>query len=206
MRLILIRHGESIHARQKIISGERSCQGLTELGAHQAQRLAERLRASGELGGCSALLTSPIKRARQTAEIVAGALPGLLIQEDGALRELIPGDADGMTGEMYKSRYGAFDLLAEPERSFSPGGESWNTYLARIEAVHQRLAEQFAGQTITVVTHAGFIVASILTRFAIPRPGTGARVDPDFTGLSEWQVEQSSWRLVRYNDAAHLWA
>lgn len=59
------------------------------------------------------------------------------------------------------------------------------------------------GQTVVAATHAGFIVASFLTRFAIPRPGTGTRIDPDFARLTEWRVQQGSWRLVRYNDTAH---
>jgi probable phosphoglycerate mutase len=203
MRLVLIRHGESIHAGTGIISGEQSCRGLTGRGIRQAQRLTGRLRASGEVAECTALLSSPVPRARQTAEIVAGALPGRAVEIERGLLELVPGEADGLPGETYRNRYGAFDLLAEPGRPFSPGGESWRDFIARIEAFHLRLAERYAGQMVVAVTHAGFIVASFLTRFAIPRPGTGARVDPDFTGLTEWQVQEGAWRLVRFNDVNH---
>jgi probable phosphoglycerate mutase len=42
--------------------------------------------------------------------------------------------------------------------------------------------------------------------FAIPRPGTGARIDPDFAWMTEWEYLNADrvWRLVSYNDTAHL--
>ena len=53
--------------------------------------------------------------------------------------------------------------------------------------------------TVGAVTHAGFIVASVIALFGIPRPGTGARLDPDHVSLTEWHCLEVGWRLVRYN-------
>jgi hypothetical protein len=53
---------------------------------------------------------------------------------------------------------------------------------------HQRLADRFAGQTVVAVTHAGFVVASLLVLFDIPRPGTGASLEPSYTSLTEWRL------------------
>jgi hypothetical protein len=64
--------------------------------------------------------------------------------------------------------------------------------------------ERFAGQTVVAVSHAGFVVASILVAFDIPRQGTGARLEPALTSLTEWRVADATWTLVRYNDASHL--
>jgi broad specificity phosphatase PhoE len=97
MRLVLIRHGESEHAVNNIVGGPRGCQGLTPRGREQAGRLAERLRRTGELADCAALLTSPWPRARQTAEILQPALPVTAVTEDPNLCELLPGQADGLT-------------------------------------------------------------------------------------------------------------
>jgi broad specificity phosphatase PhoE len=125
MRLVLIRHGESKHVVSNIVGGPLGCQGLTPRGREQAERLAERLRRSGELADCAALLASPWRRARQTAEILLSSLPLTAVSEEPNLCELLPGQADGLNWDAYRAHYGMFDLVAEPERPFAPGGESW---------------------------------------------------------------------------------
>ena len=204
MRLILVRHGESLHSQRRLIAGERGCLGLTENGQAQARALAERLRRSGEAADATALLTSPVPRARETAAILAEtvALPAPEIAP--GLAEVLPGDADGLVWPEYVERYGAFDMPAEPERPFAPNGESWNAFTARVRAEHRRLAHEYAGRTVLAVTHGGFVVMSLLAMFEIPRPGSGARLEPGFTSLTEWAVQDGIWRLERYNDAAHL--
>jgi broad specificity phosphatase PhoE len=204
VRLILIRHGEAHHSFNGLIAGDRGCTGLTERGIAQSRALARRLLATGELRDCVALLSSPVRRARQTADLLAAALPGAPLEEMPDLRELHPGDADGLSWDDYRARFGAFDLRAEPQRPFAPGGETWDAFTTRVRATLDGLAARYAGQTVAAVTHAGFIVVATLLLFAIPRPGTGARIDPEHTALTEWQVTNGIWRLVRYNDAYHL--
>jgi probable phosphoglycerate mutase len=204
MRLVLIRHGESDHTSRGIIADVAGCTGLTERGTMQARALAGRLRATGELAECRTLLSSPVPRARQTAEILACALPGAAIEEDDTHCELRPGAADGLSWEAYRATYGHFDLLTPPRRPFAPGGESWVEFIDRVRTTHQRLADRFAGQTVVAVTHAGFVVASLLVLFDIPRPGTGASLEPSYTSLTEWRLSGTTWTLVRYNDTAHL--
>ena len=57
---------------------------------------------------------------------------------------------------------------------------------------------------LIAVTQAGFIVASVLVAFGIPRPGTRARLDPRHTSLTEWRFADGIWQLERYNDICHL--
>lgn len=204
MRLVLVRHGESEHGLRRMIAGPRGCLGLTERGIHQAQALAGRLRATGELNDCCALLSSPWRRARQTADVLADALPVEAVEDDPGLCELHPGEADGLSWEDYSARYGQFDLLTSPTRPFAPGGESWSDFLARVEGTLSRLAERFQGQAVVAVSHGGFVVASVLALFDIPRPGTGARLDAGHTSLTEWSFSEGTWRLTRFNDMAHL--
>ncbi len=204
MRLILIRHGESEHALRGIIAGFPSCTGLTARGREQARALADRLSVSGELRDVNALLSSPVLRARQTAEVLAGVLPAVSIEEDCDLCELHWSEAEGMSWEAYRETYGTFDLVTSPSRPVSPGGDSWQDFLSRMRGTLDRLTERFDGQTVVAVSHAAFIVASILVIFGIPRPGTGARLDPAYTSLTEWCVSGATWQLVRYNDAYHL--
>jgi probable phosphoglycerate mutase len=119
--------------------------------------------------------------------------------EDPGLCELQPGEADGLLWDDYRERYGNFDLVAEPRRAFAPGGESWTEFLHRVDSTLQRLSRQYDKELVVAVTHAGFIVASLLVLFDIPRPGTGARLEPLHAALTEWSVSDGIWQLVRFN-------
>jgi broad specificity phosphatase PhoE len=196
MRLILIRHAESRHNFEKLITVRSACPGLTGLGFTQAQALAQRLQASRELEGTTRLLCSPALRARQTAETIAPAL-GLPVWVDDRLIEQDTGAAEGLTRAEYEARYGSFNLITEPTRPFAPGGESWEQYTARVEAAMQSIALVHPGQTVVAVTHAGFIVTSFLIQLGKTR----GWIDPAFTALTEWEwkEDRAIWCLVRYN-------
>jgi len=174
------------------------------VGREQAERLAHRVATDEELTGCDALLSSPLLRARQTVEILRSALPRRPIVEEPRLKEFDPGAADGLEWHDYVAKYGAFDMVAHPTRPFAPGGESWHDFANRVRTVLGHLAQQYQDQTILAVTHSGVIVLSLIVLFDIPRPGTGARLEPRHTALTEWRTSQGTWHLVRYNDAAHL--
>ena len=200
MRLILIRHAESRHIIEKIITVRSACPGLTETGFAQARALAQRLRTTSELGEAPVLLCSPALRARQTAEAIASAL-GLEATEDDRLIEMDTGEAEGMTGAEYEARYGSFFPYTEPTRPFAPGGENWEQFTARVVATQQSIALAHPGQTVAAVTHAGFIVVSFLKLMGCSPTEQRARIDPQTTALTEWEwIEaQDQWRLVRYN-------
>lgn len=201
---MLVRHGEAEVFKRQTIGGPTGCVGLTPLGRAQAEALARRLEASGELRDCSALLCSPLQRARETAAPLQRVLGVPEIVEDCQLCELHPGLADGLTWGEYSARYGLFDLVADPERPFAPEGESYNDFMRRIRDALESLAKQYAERSVVVVSHGGFVVGSLILNLAIPRPGTGAHLDPTNTGLTEWRRSDHTWTLVRYNDAAHL--
>jgi probable phosphoglycerate mutase len=153
---------------------------------------------------CTVYLSSPVLRARQTAEVLLDALPLTVFQDDFDLRDVIPGEADGLPYREYRARYGSFDLVAEPDRPFSPKGDSWTTFTSRVRQTMQRFAQQYEGQSVVAVAHAGFIMMSILEMFAIPRPGTRAYLNPTNTAITEWHYKEDRWTLLRYNDASHL--
>jgi broad specificity phosphatase PhoE len=73
-----------------------------------------------------------------------------------------------------------------------------------VHATLRRPANEYEGKTVVAVTHAGFIVASMLVLFAIPRPGMNARLEPRRTSLTSWEATAGNWQLERYNDTWHL--
>jgi 2,3-bisphosphoglycerate-dependent phosphoglycerate mutase len=205
VRLVLIRHGEAECSVRGVFGGHVGCSGLTVVGRRQAERLRDRLKQSDELKA-HVLLSSPLPRALQTADIIASAVRAGERFEEPDLEELRPGDCDGLTREEFVRRYGEFDMLMEPGRPISPRGESWNSFSARVSRTLESLARLYDGKTVAVTSHAGFIAASIITLFQAPRPGVGTYLAPLPTSMTEWRWSADSqlWQLHKYNDHHHL--
>ncbi len=205
MRLVLVRHGDAHAGFGGLISGPRGCRGLTDLGRRQAEALGSYLKISGRIHA-DVLLTSMLPRAIETAEIIAQSLGLCSIRQECDLCEIHTGEADGLEWAEYATRYGTFDMEAEPERVFAPGGESWLSFHERVIKMCDRLASDYPGRTVMAVCHAGVIMASIRGLFGIPHPGTGTRLQPINTGLTEWEHEASRdrWTLRSFNEQTHL--
>ena len=152
------------------------------------------------------LLSSGTPRAQETARILAPAVyaPDVLIDCD--LCELHPGEGDGLPIAEFAARYGSFDVQSEPNRVVAPGGECWNDFVTRVRRTTDALPRRFPGRRVVAVSHGGFISWAFLTRFDVPRPGTGEYINPSFTSITEWDYTEPNgpWVLMRYNDVAHL--
>jgi probable phosphoglycerate mutase len=205
MRLILIRHGDAYAGFDEVVSGPKGCRGLTDLGRRQATALASHLTATGRVRA-DVLLSSTLPRAVETARLIAPALGFEGFGQRSDLCEILTGEADGLMWNEYATRYGSFNMEAEPERLFAPGGESWVSFHERVRRLFDELVTEFAGQTVVAVCHAGVIVASIRVLLAVSHPGTGARLQPTNTGLTEWEHEDTRqrWTLHSFNEQAHL--
>lgn len=204
MRLILVRHGDAHAGFHGVIGGHAGCPGLTPLGRAQAEALRDRFAASGLRA--DALVSSVLPRAVETAQLIAPGIGVELTGQDCDLCEVHTGDADGLTWTEYGDRFGSFDMEAEPDRTFAPGGDSWNSFHQRVAGALARLARDHAGQTVVTVCHAGVIMASLRVLLGIPHPGNGAQLRPSNTGLTEWAHDPvlDRWSLHSFNDAAHL--
>lgn len=71
--------------------------------------------------------------------------------------------------------------------------------LQRARAALELLAREHDGCTLVIVTHSGFIMASVRALFAIPTPGTGARLEPSCASCTEWRYDDGTWLLAGYN-------
>lgn len=205
MRLVLVRHGDAYAGFEGVIGGHRGCRGLTPLGRQQAELLGAYLAGTGRIHA-DVLLASRLPRAIETAEVIAPALDLRTVRQECDLCEVHPGEADGLTWADYAERFGTFDMEAEPERVFAPGGDSWMSFHQRVRRLIDRVAREFVDQSVVAVCHGGVIAASIRVLFGVGDPGAGARVRPVNTGLTEWEHEGSSgkWTLRSFNESAHL--
>ncbi|MBH5336245.1 histidine phosphatase family protein [Streptomyces pactum] len=201
-RVLLVRHAQSHASVRKVVAGAATCEGLTEHGREQAGRLAARLAA--ERLRPDALLTSPVRRARETATVLAAGLglPEPVVEPE--VRELDFGAADGLSIDEYGRRHGTFDMTAEPDRPFAPGGESWSGFRGRAGRVMGELADRYPGGTVLVVCHAGLIVAATSGLLDVAPPVLFTDASPAATSVNEFVRSDTGWSLLRFDDAAHL--
>jgi broad specificity phosphatase PhoE len=203
-RLVLIRHGEAQAYLDQVVAGEKGCRGLSDLGRRQATALHHRLARSGELADATALYASVLPRAIETASIIAPAVGGHDIEQDCDLCELHPGDADGMQWEDYRATYAVEPW--DPARPMAPGGESWVGFVERVSGALRALVERHPDETVVVGCHGGVVITSMIVGLGLAPVGDGDhfRYGPENTSLTEWLVDDGVWRLIRYNDHAHL--
>src|SRR5437660_5267034 len=202
--LYLIRHGEALGAVKRIIGNT----PLSPFGITQAERLRDRLAATGEIAA-DVLISSTFKRARQTAEIIAPALDLPIIFDD-EVQELRDGVAEGMQVEEYRAKYGEVNFRETPFRQVAPAGENWGQFVLRVSTALDRIIRANEGKTIVIVCHGGVIGVSFLYflgtgSFQYPQAG----FDTDNTSLTHWarrlfNGRPARWRLKCYNDDMHL--
>ncbi|WP_455356083.1 bifunctional RNase H/acid phosphatase [Streptomyces sp. SYSU K217416] len=201
--LVLLRHGETALTPQKRFSGSGgSDPELSAVGRRQAEAVASVLAARGTV---QAVVTSPLKRCRETAEVVATRLGLDLGIEDG-LREADFGAWEGLTFAEVRERF-PDDLdawLASPKAAPTGSGESFAAVARRVAATRDRLVAQYAGKTVLLVTHVTPV--KTLVRLALGAPPESLfRMELSAASLSAvayYADGNASLRLL--NDTAHL--
>ena len=152
--LVLVRHGVTEHTTGRRFSGglAGSNPGLSEEGRAQAAAVA------GWLGAAThpidAVVSSPVRRTRETAAVIADALGRTVVEEPG-FAEMEFGTWDGRTfdevGEQHREELeqwlGSLDV--------APGGtgESFREVETRVLSSLQRVLDEHAGRTVVVVSH-----------------------------------------------------
>src|SRR4051794_40094106 len=121
LTLVLTRHGLTDRSTPEQHLGQRIDISINDAGRRQAQALAHRLSAVR----FDRVLTSPLFRAREPAEILA---PGMPIEADPRLKEMDYGAWEGLTYTQLDERDSALRREWElaPDRLACPGGESGN--------------------------------------------------------------------------------
>ena len=144
------RHGQSLHNEQGICAGGQSDSPLTEKGIAEAYALKESLTNLS----IDHVISSPMIRARMTAEIATGRIP--IIDED--LREIDIGVFEGKRVD----EVGIIEYVKNLDGDhLIPGGESKNGYIDKVSASVNRLLHAYEG-TILFVAH-GFTYAALLS-------------------------------------------
>ncbi|MCF8535957.1 MAG: bifunctional RNase H/acid phosphatase [Rhodoluna sp.] len=158
--IVLVRHGRTaLTEARKISGGDGDDPDLSEVGVLDANAVATALGQIGSKGPwqriapISAIVSSPMKRARQTAEVIAKQ-HGLKVTENENLREISFGDWDGLTHEEAQQKDSTLWQSWRGSWSVSPpNGESLEVFDQRLQLARQQIAERHAGKTVVVVAH-----------------------------------------------------
>jgi len=202
--LLLLRHGETWHSPQRRFSG-RGDLPLTELGAAQSEAAARRVATLAAAGrDVAAVLSSPLRRARTTAEAVAGAL-GVPPLVDDDLAETDFGDWEGLTFAEVRERFpGELAAWLDSPDVAPPRGESFAATATRVRRARDRLLAAHPGRTVAVVSHVTPIKTLICLALRAPTSAL-YRLHLDVGSLSivDWYPDgRAMVRLV--NDTSHL--
>jgi broad specificity phosphatase PhoE/ribonuclease HI len=178
-RLLMLRHGQTEHSAQRRYSG-RADLPLTELGQRQAAAAAARL---ANTNGVAAVVSSPLRRAMQTAQPVADALGVPLTVHDGLI-ETDFGAWEGLTFTEARERDPELHTRWLTDTSVAPpGGESMDAVHRRVRRVRDQLISEHGAATLIVVSHVTPIKA--LLRMALDAgPSLLHRLHLDIASLS----------------------
>ncbi|MGW0175698.1 bifunctional RNase H/acid phosphatase [Rhodococcus sp. NPDC003322] len=199
-RLLLLRHGQTELSVERRYSG-RGNPELTDVGRAQAAAAATRL---GSRGGIEAVVSSPLGRARQTAQAAADALglevvvhEGLTETDFGAWEGLTFREASERDPDLHRRWLG--DTSVRP-----PGGESFDEVRVRVDAVRDDLTREHPGRNVLVVSHVTPI--KTLLQLALDAgPALLYRLHLDLASLSIAEFYPDGGASVRLvNDTSHL--
>ena len=151
--LVLVRHGATTLTAEKRFSGGlgSSNPGLTDEGRAQVREVADWLSPIGE--AVDVVVTSPVRRTRESAEILAERLGVELVEEPG-FAEMEFGAWDGMSfAEVRDQRPEEIEAWLGSLDVAPTGGESFREVEKRVLDALSRVLETHAGKTVVVVGH-----------------------------------------------------
>ncbi|MFD5940156.1 histidine phosphatase family protein [Streptomyces griseus] len=201
--LLLLRHGETAWTPERRISGSGgSDPALSENGLRQAEAAARVLVSRGPV---QAVVSSPLRRARQTAEAAARRLD-LEVQIDEGLTEADFGAWEGLTFAEVRERHPEemAAWLASPKAVPGRTGETFASVARRAQRARDRILARHEGGTVLVVSHVA--VLRTLLRLALGAPPvTLFRMELSAASLSAVAYSGEGAASVRLlNDTSYL--
>jgi probable phosphoglycerate mutase len=195
-RLILVRHGETVHNVAGIAQGWNDS-ALSEKGIAQVRSLAKRLRDCG----ATALYSSPLGRALSTARYIAEEV-GLAVKTLDDLREMSYGTWEGRSFlDVRRDDEPAYQRWIADADAACPGGESHNDVLRRMQRAFETIDRDASGTAI-VVTHGTAIRIGATALLAAPA-GTARHLAQDNASLNLFVRRGERLVLKVWNDTTH---
>lgn len=200
-KIYLTRHGETVWNRQRRFQGHKNSE-LTDKGILAAELLADRI----EDIELDYIVSSPLLRAYNTAEIARGNKDVQIIKYDG-LKEINLGEFEGMSYVDIKSKH--TELLAEIEKDpFNnryPNGENLQEFYKRVVKVFTEVVDKHRNKTTLIVAHGGTLkcIEAYIRKFKLSSDWMGNVVKN--CSLSYIEIDENNEiKEIFYNDTKHL--
>ena len=209
----LVRHGESVSNVEERVQGQADVD-LSALGRRQAARVAawsrELVTSVSENDPTWEIWSSPLRRARHTAEMIATAV-GLPLRIEERLCELHAGIFQGHLWADLETQFPeAVARWCSGDVDYQiPGGESRAQLAARGHETLQTLAARSVTGMI-VVAHGGVLTAALGSLLGREHPLLASAAQRPFTklpALANASLTLLEWpgpRLISFNETAHL--
>ncbi len=197
--IILVRHGETEFNKEGVFRGRLDVE-LNERGREQAEAVAKALRSPPIV----AVYTSPLARARSTADAIARE-HGVKPTVDEAFNNIDLGEWQGVKKTQVRDREPKAWALwtTEPEHLRIPGGETLAEIRERAYTRLLDLAIRHDGERIAVVTHRS--VSRVLAGAVLGMSeGYFWKFYMDNAGYSLLQHNGSGFMIVQWNENSHL--
>jgi len=197
-KLILARHGETVWNVEKVYRG-RTDVSLDEVGIKQAELLGKNL-GSWKL---EAIYSSPLKRALDTANIVARyqkigvhVAKGLIDFDYGEWQSLPEQEARRLYPTLHSEWHN------NPHKVKMPGGESLEDVRSRVIEVVDDVLSKYQG-SIVLVSHR--VVNKVLICFLLGLDNSHFwNIKQDVGGITIFDYVDGRFVLTRHNDTSHL--
>ncbi|WP_285397722.1 histidine phosphatase family protein [Lysinibacillus sp. fls2-241-R2A-57] len=187
MEICLVRHGETDWNKEGRLQGRMNIP-LNQAGVDQANECANHLSTTNY----DLIITSPLLRAKQTAEIISEKM-SVPILEMNHFIERNYGDAEGLTVVERTSKF--------PNRNY-PNQEPRDSLTKRVmEALHF-IYQSEKDKRIILVSHGG-VINAILAAISNNEIGSG-KTKLGNACLSEIKFEKDKWTIQYYNQTSHL--
>ena len=180
----LFRHGQTDWNINFLLQGVTDIP-MNQTGIEQVKLAAKAIKAED----WDVVLTSPLSRAKQTAEIIASqnGFPEIIVDE--LLIERSFGEAEGLSHEQWRAKYLNLDHI--------PGGESRSQLAERSKRLLETISQELAGKRVLAISHGALIrtLISIASRNELPRDGERL----GNASLNVVKHSENSWQVVNYS-------
>ncbi len=198
-KFILFRHGQTEWNLGERFRGHADL-SLNDTGLAQAQKIAARLKAEN----IAAIYSSPLRRARQTAQPLADAFH-LDVQSHDGLNDIDFGALEGMTLEEAQQAFPevAAAWLHRPGHVKFPKGGSFKKMRTRIEGMLDELSVKHDGQTVALISHKVVCGAMLCVVLGLDADALW-RVQQDVACINRFERREAGWVVTLVNETDHL--
>jgi len=197
LKLILVRHGETLANRENRVQGTTDIK-LSDYGRMQAEKLAESLKSEP----IERIVSSPLRRAYETARAIS-KFHGAMIESDSDLQEMNHGDFENLTIQELREKH--ISILRQwetnPASIVMPNGESLHDLQRRAWGAIEGIAR--SARNAIVVTH-NMTIRTIVCKIQGLDMSHIRKMRIDLASKTLVEFRSRKGAIVLLNDTSHL--